>query len=184
MNNTVFKKYDCFKCIKCSTILIIRSNGLNNTKCGNCNYITNVIEVTDKNRIESSKHFIKYTLIKEEPDINDELTKIDENIKINLSKEKQLNIEHQQLVTKKAVIQQNLQLLYQNRNALLNKYEQLENSKYKSTVVSSEDQLELKKKFNYLNHEPQSPEVKTVNSVKTTNSVKIKKVIKKEKKLN
>jgi len=160
MDTHFFKKYDCFKCIKCSTVLIIRSDGSNNTRCIKCNYLMNALEITDKNRLEASKEYIKYNMMKQEPTIDNELTDIDKNIKNFLSEEKKLIIEQQQLQAKKAVIQQNLQILSQNRNAILNKYDKIVKSKYKNEFITKNEEAILEKRFNQRNYEPKSPEIK------------------------
>lgn len=160
MDTYFFNKYDCFKCIKCSTVLIIRSDGANNTRCIKCNYLINALEITDKNRLEASREYIKYNMIKEEPTIDNELTVIDKNIKNFLSEEKKLVIEEQQLHAKKAVIQQNLQILLQNRNAILNKYDKIVKSKYKNEFITKNEEATLEKRFNQKYYEPKSPEVK------------------------
>lgn len=160
MDTYFFNKYDCFKCIKCSTVLIIRSDGANNTRCVKCNYLINALEITDKNRLEASKEYIKYNMIKEEPTIDNELTDIDKNIKNFLSEEKKLVIEEQQLHAKKTAIQQNLQILFQNRIAILNKYDKIVDSKYKKEFITKEEEVNLKRRFNQRNYEPKSPEVK------------------------
>ena len=162
MDTYFFNKYDCFKCIKCSTVLIIRSDGANNTRCIKCNYLINALEITDKNRLEASREYIKYNMIKEEPTIDNELTVIDKNIKNFLSEEKKLVIEEQQLHAKKAVIQQNLQILLQNRNAILNKYDKIVKSKYKNEFITKNEEATLEKRFNQKYYEPKSPEVKKI----------------------
>jgi len=160
MDTHFFNEYDCFKCIKCSTLLIIRANGSNNTKCAKCNYLINSLEITDKNKLEASREYIKYTMIKEEPNIYDKLTDIDKNIKNILSEEKNLITQEQQLHAKKTAIQQNLQILFQNRNALLTTYDKIVDSKYKREYITKEEEDNLKKRFNQRNYDPKSPEIK------------------------
>tara|TARA_B100001248_G_C27113894_1_gene332575 strand:- start:203 stop:595 length:393 start_codon:yes stop_codon:yes gene_type:complete len=120
----------------------------------------NALEITDKNRLEASKEYIKYNMMKQEPTIDNELTDIDKNIKNFLSEEKKLIIEQQQLQAKKAVIQQNLQILSQNRNAILNKYDKIVKSKYKNEFITKNEEAILEKRFNQRNYEPKSPEIK------------------------
>lgn len=160
MDTHFFNKYDCFKCIKCSALLIILANGTNNTRCAKCKYIINALEITDKNRLEASREYIKYNMIKKEPTIDSELTDIDKNIKNILSEEKKLITQEQQLHAKKTAIQQNLQILFQNRNALLTKYDKIVDSKYKREFITKEEEDNLKKRFNQRNYDPKSPEIK------------------------
>lgn len=162
MNTYSFEKYDCFKCLNCSNILIIRTEGASKTRCANCQTLINVSDITLQNRLEAIRAYVKNSLIKETPNIYNELVELDKKIKSTYKEYDKIICEQEKLTNKKNYIKDNLDILIENRNKLLYKYENIENSKYKNIILSKEDQLKIEKRRNRFKNIPKSPEIKKI----------------------